>query len=51
MLSDQFRIIGNDNELIRNIPSNIKRVLEDTKKVLGIIRNVPVKEICQGIVN
>jgi hypothetical protein len=50
-LSDRFRIIENDKDLIENAPSNIGGVLGDTEKVLVIIRNVPVKELCQGIVN
>jgi hypothetical protein len=47
MLMDQFRINGNDKELIRNVSSNIRRVSGDTRKVLGIIGNVPVKELCK----
>jgi hypothetical protein len=30
---------------------NIERVMGDTRKVSGIIGNVPVKEICQVVVN
>jgi hypothetical protein len=51
MLRDHFRIIGNDKGLIRNVLSNIGRVLGDTEHVLGIIGNVLVKEICQVVVN
>jgi hypothetical protein len=36
-----------DKELIRNILSNIRRVPGDTGKVLGIIGNVSVKELCK----
>jgi hypothetical protein len=36
-----------DKELIRNISSNIGRVLGDIGKVLGIIGNVSVKELCK----
>jgi hypothetical protein len=47
MLMDQFRINGNDKELIRNVSSNIRRVLGDTRKVPGIIGNVSMKELCK----
>jgi hypothetical protein len=33
MLRGQFRINGNDKELIGNVSSNIRRVLGDTEKV------------------
>jgi hypothetical protein len=36
-----------DKELIGNVPSNIRRVLGDTRKVMGIIGNVLVKELCK----
>jgi hypothetical protein len=49
-LRGRFIIIGNDKELIGNVPSNIERVPGDTRKVLIILRNVPVKEICQEVV-
>jgi hypothetical protein len=49
-LRDRFEIIGNDKELIRNVLSNIGRVSRDIGKVLGIITNVSMKEICQGVV-
>jgi hypothetical protein len=39
--------MGIDKELIRNVPSNIGRVSGDTRKVLGIIQNVLVKELCK----
>jgi hypothetical protein len=50
MLRDRFKIIGNDKELIGNVPSNIGRVLGNTRKVLDIIGNVLVKEKCQEYV-
>jgi hypothetical protein len=37
MLRDRIGIMGNDKELIRNVPSNIRRVPEDTGKVSGDI--------------
>jgi hypothetical protein len=43
----QFGIDGNDKELIEYVPSTIGRVPGDTGKVLDIIRNVPVKELCK----
>jgi hypothetical protein len=48
-LRDRFGIIRNHKELIGNVSSNIERVLGDTRKVSGIIRNILLKEICQGI--
>jgi hypothetical protein len=49
-LRDRFRIIRNDKELIENVLSNNGSVPGDTRKVLGIIGNVLVKEICQDII-
>jgi hypothetical protein len=46
MLRVQFGIIGNDKELIKNVLTNIGRVPGDIRKVLDIIRNVSVKELC-----
>jgi hypothetical protein len=37
-LRDRFGIIGNDKELIENVPSNIRSVPGDTRKVLDIIK-------------
>jgi hypothetical protein len=49
-LRDRFEIIRNDKELIGNVLSNIGRVSRDIGKVLGIITNVSMKEIYQGVV-
>jgi hypothetical protein len=49
-LRDRFEIVGNDKELIGNVSSNIGRVLRDIGKVLGILANISMKEICQGVV-
>jgi hypothetical protein len=49
-LRDRIEIIGNDKDLIGNVLSNIGRVSRDIGKVLGIIANVSMKEICQGVV-
>jgi hypothetical protein len=46
MLRVQFGIIGHDKELIKNVLTNIRRVPGDIRKVLDIIRNVSVKELC-----
>jgi hypothetical protein len=46
MLRVRFGIIGHDKELIKNVLTNIGRVLGDIRKVLDIIRNVSVKELC-----
>jgi hypothetical protein len=51
MLRDRFRINRNHKELTRNVLSNIRKGFGDIINVLDFIRNVPVKELCQGIVN
>jgi hypothetical protein len=46
ILRDRFRINGNNKELIGNVSSNNRRVPRDTEKVLDIIGNVLMKELC-----